>query len=40
MVIVWLPTVTVVAGLELNRPWVSKRKTPLGLAVVFAGAVF
>jgi hypothetical protein len=39
MVIVCVPTVMAVAGLELKRPWVSNWNEPVGLAVVLAGAV-
>src|SRR5579859_5965424 len=39
IVIVCVPTVIVAPGLELRRPCVSNRKTPVGPAVVLAGAV-
>ena len=38
MVIVCVPTVIVVPGLEDRRPWVSNWNAPAGLAVVLAGA--
>ena len=37
--IVCVPTVSVVPGLEVSRPCVSNRKVPVGLALVLVGAV-